>query len=185
MDKNYSRYPFTCKRTGEVVGSYSEYLESNHWKDKKAWYFKLRLPKGKASRSLKKHGRVNIGKCKLCKKQCYALDIHHLTYDHLGKERLQDLVHLCRVCHDLQHLEHKRLPSLSFGEIFKITAKNYRKQEKKITSKGVDKVRKHNKGVKKTKNKKSVTSKKKKNNFKGPSENDILMIAFGKKEFLK
>ena len=57
--------------------------------------------------------------------------------------------------------------------------------EKKITSKGVDKVRKHNKGVKKTKNKKSVTSKKKKNNFKGPSENDILMIAFGKKEFLK
>ncbi len=33
----------------------------------------------------------------------YGLDVHHLNYDRLGKERREDLEVLCRPCHDGAH----------------------------------------------------------------------------------
>ena len=30
----------------------------------------------------------------------YALDLHHRHYDNFGKEKLKDVVILCRMCHD-------------------------------------------------------------------------------------
>lgn len=40
-------------------------------------------------------------KCVMCNKS--AKDVHHRTYERLGNERLQDVVLLCRDCHDKHH----------------------------------------------------------------------------------
>ena len=42
------------------------------------------------------------GKCELCGERS-AVDVHHRTYARVGKERLSDLIHLCRLCHEDQH----------------------------------------------------------------------------------
>ena len=44
-------------------------------------------------------------------KECFGcgiknnLDVHHLTYKNLGKEKLEDLITLCRKCHSEVHYE--------------------------------------------------------------------------------
>ena len=34
-----------------------------------------------------------------------ALDVHHLTYERLGREKDEDLRVLCRACHQETHIE--------------------------------------------------------------------------------
>jgi hypothetical protein len=67
--------------------TYSEYLLTDHWKD--------------------------IRERKLASKSsyiCYAcgersgLELHHKTYKRIGKEWLNDLVWLCRDCHEKTHV---------------------------------------------------------------------------------
>lgn len=41
--------------------------------------------------------------CCKCGLSPSSLDIHHIRYDHLGKEPLEDLVSLCRKCHQEVH----------------------------------------------------------------------------------
>lgn len=43
--------------------------------------------------------------CQDCGATDVPLDVHHLTYEHLGHERDEDLITLCRECHDAQHNE--------------------------------------------------------------------------------
>jgi len=57
------------------------YLRSDHWQEVRR-------------KKLKQAGY----KCEACG-QKVKLDIHHLTYERLGKERLSDLQALCRSCH--------------------------------------------------------------------------------------
>jgi len=57
------------------------YLQSAHWQEVR-------------KRKLKQAGY----KCEACGAKV-KLDIHHLTYQRLGKERLSDLQALCRSCH--------------------------------------------------------------------------------------
>jgi 5-methylcytosine-specific restriction endonuclease McrA len=61
------------------------YLTSDHW----------RTP---AAEARKRAGN----KCADCGKQ-RKLDVHHVTYDRLGNERPEDLVALCRACHNARH----------------------------------------------------------------------------------
>lgn len=65
--------------------AYQNYLLSAAWRDKREHVFKH---KGK--------------RCNICKSED-NIRVHHLTYDMLGKERLSDLVPLCKSCHDLVH----------------------------------------------------------------------------------
>jgi len=37
--------------------------------------------------------------CQRCGKFSLGLELHHLTYDRVGRERPQDVVIVCRVCH--------------------------------------------------------------------------------------
>lgn len=70
---------------------YTDYLKSDHWEKFRKDYWKS-------------HKKT----CCCCKKA--ALDLHHLTYKHLGKEKKTDVVALCRNCHDKVHKiirEHK------------------------------------------------------------------------------
>lgn len=68
--------------------TYQEYIKSHWWKA-------LR------SRIFKKRGR----KCEVCR-ATKCLQLHHLTYERMGRERESDLKILCRDCHKLTHELH-------------------------------------------------------------------------------
>ena len=82
--------------------NYSAYLRSPHWQEVRRRYWASKLPKC----------------CVVCRRNDVPLDLHHRTYKRIGKERLTDLVPLCRRCHKETHLvvddrkERKRNPRL-------------------------------------------------------------------------
>lgn len=77
-----------CKDTGEVCKGYNAYLKSAHWlKMRKA---KIKWHDGKA-------------KCAVCGKESPNVQLHHVSYKHLGNERPSDLVVLCAECHEKVH----------------------------------------------------------------------------------
>lgn len=82
---------------------YYEYIASEEW------------------RSKADATKARDGHCLLCG-STHHLDAHHLTYAHLGDERPDELVTLCRRCHELVH-ENGLHESLS-GLIGKLTNKD-------------------------------------------------------------
>ena len=65
----------------EVVIDYKKYINSPQWKHKRL----LRL-------------KVDRFKCRTCG-ETENLECHHVTYDRLGNEDLEDLITLCKACH--------------------------------------------------------------------------------------
>lgn len=78
-----------CHDTGEVAGTYQEYLHTRHWRLVKARY-------------RKRHKY----QCTKCRSRENGLQLHHLHYRNIGRERDEDLIYLCHSCHVK---EHKRL----------------------------------------------------------------------------
>ena len=73
--------------------SYKEYLNSQHWKEVKARYFRSKLvPKNV----------LGDFKCAYCE-ETTGLSVHHLTYKSLGNEKLHHLILLCRKHHEIAH----------------------------------------------------------------------------------
>lgn len=74
--------------TAEIGGGdkpdYREYLRSREWKEKR----NERL-------------RYDKYKCRECGRE--AVTVHHLTYERLGNEDIDDLISLCRECHKAKH----------------------------------------------------------------------------------
>ena len=70
---------------GRMFEDYREYLESSHWDT-------VRLAR------LKKDGY----RCQICG-SAKNLCVHHLTYDRMGHELMDDLLTLCRDCHEKVH----------------------------------------------------------------------------------
>lgn len=64
---------------------YNRYLRSEAWRSRRAKVLK----------------RAN-GICEKCQKN-RAVQVHHLTYDRVGRERLSDLQALCATCHNKTH----------------------------------------------------------------------------------
>lgn len=71
--------------------NYRRYLLSPQWADTRARYEASGRPQ----------------KCMVCHDPHYEL--HHRTYKHLGKERLDDLIPLCRDHHDQVHRQQEPL----------------------------------------------------------------------------
>ncbi len=68
---------------------YLGYLESAAWLDRR-----------------RKFARSHDAKCYCCDaipRPGAPLDLHHLTYERLGREKPGDIVPVCRSCHDLIH----------------------------------------------------------------------------------
>jgi hypothetical protein len=65
---------------------YSEYLRTPHWQAIR-------------TRVLQRADGI----CKRCHVMGRRLDVHHLTYDRLGREREWDLRVLCDACHAAEH----------------------------------------------------------------------------------
>ena|SRR4030067_1418798 len=71
---------------------YVEYLKSEHWKETRRRFFE------RSQRVLmmrRKYGRIV---CEFCKK-FGKFNLHHKTYERLGRERTTDLIILCDDCH--------------------------------------------------------------------------------------
>lgn len=64
---------------------YREYLRSDHW---------IKFKHG--------YSRKYKNECYLCGDTQW-LELHHVTYERLGKELQTDVVYLCRDCHELVH----------------------------------------------------------------------------------
>lgn len=64
--------------------TYSEYLDSPHWK------------------RLRSHFCGPMSRCYACDTPS-RLQIHHTCYDHLGKEQINDFIVVCRDCHERIH----------------------------------------------------------------------------------
>ena len=64
-----------------------EHLHSEYWK------------------ALKQRRLILVGdyKCEACAKPTDKLDLHHITYEHLTFEKLEDVRLLCRTCHSSLH----------------------------------------------------------------------------------
>lgn len=73
-----------CVDTLEIVHSYSKYLTTEHWKMFRSGYIN--------------HFGDN---CEHCNSKGYEL--HHLNYDTLGREEFDDVIFLCRLCHEKEH----------------------------------------------------------------------------------
>ena len=76
-----------CTDTGEVCYSYQDYLRSEHWANLKRRYRHSKLEKC----------------CFVCGATDRPIEFHHRTYKRIGAEWLQDIVPLCRGCHELTH----------------------------------------------------------------------------------
>ena len=69
----------------DVMNLYKQYLQSDHWQ---------------TTRRLALEHYDNV--CDECGTTT-KLEVHHLTYENKGKERLADLQILCRECHEKKH----------------------------------------------------------------------------------
>jgi len=83
---------YKCSDTKESVATYNEYLKSKHWLKKKIKYFQ----------SYKKRTKNKKKQCECCGKKS-TVQLHHKTYDRIGKEKLTDLMYACKKCHEEIH----------------------------------------------------------------------------------
>lgn len=84
---------------------YEAYIASPAWEAKR-------------QRALRKHG----ARCAACGNADPGLHVHHHTYDRFTRERMDDLVVLCKPCHRLVHRIHdeqrfRRGPTLTLTEV--------------------------------------------------------------------
>jgi hypothetical protein len=68
------------------IVKYSDYLESPQW-----------------SMRRQIHLDQAANRCQLCNQNGNTLDVHHKTYERVGRERFDDLIVLCRSCHNRVH----------------------------------------------------------------------------------
>ena len=72
-------------KRGFVRPEYRQYINSREWAAKRKEAFQY-------------HGR----KCSTCGSE-HNLEVHHLTYQRLGREKMEDLQILCGDCHRIRH----------------------------------------------------------------------------------
>lgn len=78
--------------------SYRGYLKnSEHWQNLR------RLALEESKKDSPTNNR--FGRCKKCGYEPYKpiLQLHHLNYEHMGKETLDDVMLLCPRCHKAEH----------------------------------------------------------------------------------
>lgn len=71
--------------------NYARYLESSEWRERR-------------KKALERDKHV----CQGCM-SARATEVHHLTYSHVGRELLFQLVSLCGACHEAAHAQHAGL----------------------------------------------------------------------------
>jgi hypothetical protein len=75
----------TKRALQKPFGAYAKYLQSKHWRE-----FRLKILEFWEFR------------CAICKNR-NNLEVHHNTYERIGRERMQDCIAVCRDCHKTIH----------------------------------------------------------------------------------
>lgn len=76
-----------CNNDTSKFTRYSNYIQSEDWKLKR-------------KQVLIRDNNL----CQICKKVA-AEEVHHLTYDNLFNEKLEDLLSVCKICHKELHIK--------------------------------------------------------------------------------
>ncbi len=76
---------------GKLSAGYVRYMRSPTWRKRR-------------QDAIKRQGH-RCERCKMFRFRKGDLQVHHLTYDRLGKERNEDLQVVCRHCHDVADQE--------------------------------------------------------------------------------
>lgn len=98
-----------------MTAFYEDYLRSDHWQ--RIRHMALERAVGRCQNSGCHYRLLSREELAECPPRGYGLDVHHLTYDRLGHERLDDVLVLCRRCHGAAHgLEFSEEP-LPFSEV--------------------------------------------------------------------
>jgi len=106
--KQYYKRNIKLKKLG--YNNYNEYLNSEHWKNK---------------RKAKKLSNCICG-------SNVRLELHHKTYKRVGQERLSDLVWLCHDCHEKAHVLINEGKTTLWESVKEVkTKKNKRRKRKK------------------------------------------------------
>jgi len=77
---------------------YEEYIQSKEWQIMRQWL-------------LREHG----SRCAFCPRD-YELQVHHLNYERLGRERKEDVMVLCVRCHNDIHYALRQFPATERAE---------------------------------------------------------------------
>lgn len=118
MDKYFkSKKRICCKDTGEICFGYANYLKSRHWALTR-------------SRIIQNHPY-----CEMCKSADKPLQVHHLSYKRLGKEKDSDLTPLCDECHAAVHRMGKEDVAKLFGLRVKKPKTTFKRKPKKPKAK--------------------------------------------------
>jgi len=121
MATQLQRLPNKLKLLG--YKSYQEYLKSSHWlKMKEKFFHKSK----KIKKMIKKYGHLV---CMICHSP-YNLNIHHKSYQRIGKEYLGDLILICKDCHFQIHQIYKTGNWWKKG-LWKLTHKFLNSKDKK------------------------------------------------------
>lgn len=82
--------------------TYKDYLNSYYWQDKRRYILEIRRKRAYRGTEL-----INVfWRCEKCNKQLEfeeEIEVHHLNYEHIGNERWEDLIIVCKDCHGKIH----------------------------------------------------------------------------------
>ena len=76
-------------------------IPEQEWLTKKKLYMSSELWNIKRKRILKRDNYT----CQKCQAKYVPLDVHHISYKHVGDEPLKTLTSVCRTCHSNLHQE--------------------------------------------------------------------------------
>ena len=76
---------------GFTMEQYDNYLATPHWRAFRQQAF------------AEQRKTLGHNRCNRCSKSAVTLHVHHLTYERLGKELIQDVEIICPDCHHKEH----------------------------------------------------------------------------------
>ncbi len=82
----------------DILKDWNKALEEKAWRRR----YKAHLASEKWARYRQRVLKRDNWRCTGCG-DTQGLEVHHLTYERLGKERLTDCTTLCHTCHRQQH----------------------------------------------------------------------------------
>lgn len=105
--------------SSRIPTSYADYLQSEDWKVRRDRALYLAQHRCQSPTCELGHLRSwTDAELATLPRNRYRLEVHHLTYERLGREHPDDLIVLCRACHAAQHgVEYTTPPDLPPGPV--------------------------------------------------------------------
>lgn len=113
QDYYLTKKKYTCRDTQEVCFGYQNYLNTQHWKKFRDSIIKSRK------------------KCECCGTTEPIMNVHHISYSNIGKEKDRDVALLCISCHKYIHEIKKGIVICTDKRILRLVEKPKRKKPNK------------------------------------------------------